>query len=41
MDVAKHEMVAQMEHHHEVDIDESFDRWRRVAKAIPDANEEE
>ena len=41
MDIIKNKMLAQMEKKHEVDIDESFDRWQRIITAIPDAKDQE
>lgn len=41
MDIIKNKMLAQMERKHEVDIDESFERWRRLIEAIPEANDQE
>ncbi len=41
MDIIKNKMLAQMERKHAVDIDESFERWRGLIEAIPDANDQE
>lgn len=41
MDIIKNKMLAQMERKHEVDIDESFERWQGLVEAIPDANDQE
>lgn len=41
MDIIKNKMLAQMERKHEVDIDESFERWQSLIEAIPDANDQE
>ncbi len=41
MDIIKNKMLAQMEKKHEVDIDESFERWQRIITAIPDAKDQE
>jgi uncharacterized protein with ParB-like and HNH nuclease domain len=41
MDIIKNKMLAQMERKHEVDIDESFERWQGLIEAIPDANDQE
>jgi uncharacterized protein with ParB-like and HNH nuclease domain len=41
MDIIKNKMLAQMERKHDVDIDESFERWQSLVEAIPDANDQE
>lgn len=41
MDIIKNKMLAQMERKHNVDIDESFERWQRLVEAIPDATDQE
>lgn len=41
MDIIKNKMLAQMERKHEVDIDESFERWQALIESIPDANDQE
>lgn len=41
MDIIKNKMLAQMEKKHEVNIDESFERWQGLVEAIPDANDQE
>src|SRR4029077_11415785 len=41
MDIIKNKMLAQMERKHDVDIDESFERWQGLIEAIPDANDQE
>jgi hypothetical protein len=41
MDIIKNKMLAQMERRHEVDIDESFERWQGIIEAIPDTNDQE
>ncbi len=41
MDIIKNKMLAQMERKHEVDIDESFERWQGLTEAVPDANDQE
>ena len=41
MDIIKNKMLAQMERKHDVDIDESFERWQGLVEAIPDANDQE
>ncbi len=41
MDIIKNKMLAQMEKKHDVDIDESFERWQKLVEAIPDANDQE
>jgi uncharacterized protein with ParB-like and HNH nuclease domain len=41
MDIIKNKMLAQMEKKHNVDIDESFERWRSIVESIPDAKDQE
>jgi len=41
MDIIKNKMLAQMERQHDVDIDESFERWQGLIEAIPDTNDQE
>lgn len=41
MDIIKNKMLAQMERKHEVDINESFERWQGIIQAIPEANDQE
>jgi hypothetical protein len=41
MDIIKNKMLAQMERKHDVDIDDSFERWQGLIEAIPDANDQE
>src|SRR4030067_2458083 len=41
MDIIKNKMLAQMERKHDVDIDESFERWQKLIEAIPDTNDQE
>lgn len=41
MDIIKNKMLAKMERKHEVDIDDSFERWQGLIEAIPDANDQE
>lgn len=41
MDIIKNKILAQMERKHEIDIDESFERWQGIIEEIPDANDQE
>jgi hypothetical protein len=41
MDIIKNKMLAQMDRKHELNIDESFERWQSLIEAIPDANDQE
>ena len=41
MDIIKNKMLAQMERKHDVDIDESFERWQGLIESIPDAIDQE
>lgn len=41
MDIIKNKMLAQMERIHNVDIDESFDRWQGLIESIPDTTDQE
>ncbi len=41
MDIIKNKILAQMDKKHDVDIDESFERWQTLIEAVPDANDQE
>lgn len=41
MDIIKNKMLAQMERKHEVDIDESFERWQGLVESIPETADQE
>lgn len=41
IDIIKNKMLAQMEKKHRVNIDESFERWQGIVKAVPEVQEQE
>lgn len=41
MEIIKNKMLAQMEKKHEMNIDDSFEKWQNLVNAIPDANDQE
>jgi hypothetical protein len=41
VDIIKNKLLAEMERQHNVDIDESFDRWQGIIAALPDVAEQE
>jgi hypothetical protein len=40
-DIIKNKMLAEMERQHQVNIDESYDRWQEIIGAVPDATDQE
>ena len=41
MEIIKNKMLAQMEKKHDINIDDSFEKWQNLVEAIPDANDQE
>jgi len=41
IDIIKNKMLAEMEKQHQVNIDESYERWQDIIAEIPDATEQE
>jgi uncharacterized protein with ParB-like and HNH nuclease domain len=41
IDIIKNKLLAEMERQHNVDIDESFDRWQEIIAALPDVGDQE
>jgi hypothetical protein len=41
IDIIKNKMLAEMEKQHRVNIDESYDRWQEIIRALPDAADQE
>lgn len=41
MDIIKNKLLAQMERKHEVDVEESFERWQGLIESIPEAVDQE
>src|SRR5690606_7075306 len=40
-DIIKNKMLAEMERQHQVNIDESYDRWQEIIGSVPDATDQE
>ncbi len=41
IDIIKNKMLAEMEKQHQVNIDDSYDRWQEIIAAVPDATDQE
>ena len=41
MEIIQNKMLAQMEKKHDINIDDSFEKWQNLVEAIPDANDQE
>jgi uncharacterized protein with ParB-like and HNH nuclease domain len=41
IDIIKNKMLAEMEKQHRVNIDDSYERWQEIIRAIPDAADQE
>ncbi|MEZ6232909.1 MAG: DUF262 domain-containing HNH endonuclease family protein [Phycisphaerales bacterium] len=41
IDIIKNKMLAEMERQHQVNIDESYERWQTIVAAVPDTTDQE
>lgn len=41
IDIIKNKILAEMERQHQVNVDDSYDRWQELVAAVPDASDQE